>query len=899
MSVRHQLKLLLGGLHARSGGESASGGLPPDSASSTNARLSATRDFLDRNRLVSALIFVVTVVSIVLISWAGMTTSNFAVLPNQLATVRVTASTPFTYASEEKTRAARDQFLDRVPPVYRLENEPFLRFESAARLLLAQLDSHEAAHPAPPSTSLAPGTALSAPTTARPVAPAPPRPNSQISNLNSQLSPASLRPEFAALAESFNARGPYHATPEDIAALLSIGDSKARAALFENGLAILRDIYAQGVADSALVGTGNSRALVFQIARPAPASAPLVTPTLTPSANPTPAPSASLTPPSAVATSANPSAAAPRSVQSMEDALTLLRVGLATDGVSRSATQAVFRLFRFGLVPNVLYDRAATQAALNLAKRAFKPVTISVTRGQSIIEPGDRVTPEQHEMFQAYRRYLLDHGDTELNEGLTLFGRVLLVLAMVLASLIYIRIEDPETLRSNVRCGLLALVVIVNLALVRANYSLGGAEFFVRDGSWASTLPYVAPTALAPLIVAILIDAGSGIFMALLISIFTGVIYGNRLDLLVLTFLASLVAIFIGREARRRGLVVRAAGAGGLTVAAFAALIGIADQTPIDTIARQMTAGLATGLLTGVAVVGVLPILESLFKRTTDITLLELTDYNHPLLRRMQLDAPGTYHHSLVVAQLSENACNAIGANPLLARVCALFHDVGKTAHAADFTENQRDGHNPHDARDPAESARIIRQHVTDGVELAARHNLPRAVLDVIRQHHGTSLVRYFYDRAVAQTRAPSTTGPKRRAPVPAEATKADATAAASAVAFPPPDSKIENPLSKISESAFRYAGPRPQFKESAIISLADGIEAASRSLRTATPETLRDLINRIVNDRIADSQLDEAPLTFDEITKIKNSFQFTLLNMLHSRVAYPAAEQPPAKANA
>jgi putative nucleotidyltransferase with HDIG domain len=503
-------------------------------------------------------------------------------------------------------------------------------------------------------------------------------------------------------------------------------------------------------------------------------------------------------------------------------------------------------------------------------------------------------------MFQAYRRYLLDHGDTDLNEGLTLFGRVLLVLAMVLASLIYIRIEDPETLRSNVRCGLLALVVIANLALVRANYSLGGAEFFVRDGSWASTLPYVAPTALAPLIVAILIDAGSGIFMALLISIFTGVIYGNRLDLLVLTFLASLVAIFIGREARRRGLVVRAAGAGGLTVAAFAALIGIADQTPIDTLARQMTAGLATGLLTGVAVVGVLPILESLFKRTTDITLLELTDYNHPLLRRMQLDAPGTYHHSLVVAQLSENACNAIGANPLLARVCALFHDVGKTAHAADFTENQRDGHNPHDARDPAESARIIRQHVTDGVELAARHNLPRAVLDVIRQHHGTSLVRFFYERAIAQTRAPFTASPKRRAHATAEAAKADATiTASSSVTHPPAESKIENPNSKISESAFRYAGPRPQFKESAIISLADGIEAASRSLRTATPEALRDLINRIVNDRIADSQLDEAPLTFDEITKIKNSFQFTLMNMLHSRVAYPSAEQPTAKANA
>ena len=145
----------------------------------------------------------------------------------------------------------------------------------------------------------------------------------------------------------------------------------------------------------------------------------------------------------------------------MEDALTVLRVSLATDGVPLPSTQALFRVFRFGLVPNVVFDRAATQARVAAAIRTLKPVSISVARGQSIIEPGDRVTPEQHEMFQAHRRYLLDHGDTELNEGLTLFGRVLLVLAMVLASLIYIRIEDPETLRSNVRCGLLALVVII------------------------------------------------------------------------------------------------------------------------------------------------------------------------------------------------------------------------------------------------------------------------------------------------------------------------------------------------------------------------------------------------------------------------------------------------------
>eukprot|EP01035_Chromulina_nebulosa_P000978 gene978-1329_t len=256
MSVRNQLKLLIGGLNARRTGEPA-----PGHRASSNAALSATRDFLDRSRVVAALIFVITVVAIVLISWAGMTTSNVAVLPNQLATARVNASAAFTYESAEKTRAAREQFLDRVPPVSRPDPEPFRRFEPAARALLARLDAYEQAHIPPPATS---STPLSASNSSA-------RPNSvpsgsQLSALSSQPSAptsplahpataiATRRADFTAIAESFNAAGPYHATPEDIAALFAVGDAKARAAVFDNGLATLRDIYAQGVTDSALAG---------------------------------------------------------------------------------------------------------------------------------------------------------------------------------------------------------------------------------------------------------------------------------------------------------------------------------------------------------------------------------------------------------------------------------------------------------------------------------------------------------------------------------------------------------------------------------------------------------------------------------------------------------------------
>ncbi len=787
MSLRQNLQLLRGGLL---------GPRRSRKASDTSAAMA----FLGTSRFVAGLIFVATVVAIVFISFVGVSTLNLPILPGQFATVRVEASGPFSYVSEEKTRAARDALVDRVPPVYRLDYLPLQQFESNIRDLLVQLDKFE--HDFPTNTP----------------------------------SLANRRDALAGVIDAFNAKGPYRASVEDVVTLLGAGDTKTRSLLVESGLAALREIYTEGVHDTSLEQNGQPNSVtVYQILRP----------------------NGEIT---------------QRPVQSLEQALTFLRINLAAEGTGRPISTALFRLFRNGIIPNIVFDRDATQHRETEALKALKPVTVSVARGQTIVDPGTRVTPEQYEMLMAHRQFLVASGDTPRDEGLRLFGRTLLVLAMVIASVFYIRLEDRETLQNNGRLALLALVVIINLALVRVTYSLLSLEFFQRNSSWASTLPYIAPTALAPLIVAILIDAGSAIFMALLISIFTGVIYGNRLDLLVLTFLASMVAIFGCRDVHKRGRVVSAAVSGGLTVAAFALLIGFVDQVPAITLVQQVIAGLLIGLLTGILVVGVLPVLESLFKRTTDITLLELTDFNHPLLRLMQLEAPGTYHHSLVVAQLAENACNAIGANPLLARTCALFHDIGKTAKPEYFSENQREGANPHDASNPALSALIIKNHVQDGVELAHRHKLPRAVIDVIQQHHGTSLIRYFYERAKIGSVAPF---PLAGTALPGQENVKAA------------DSR--EPFNAVAESTYRYDGPRPQFKESAVVSLADAIEAASRSLRRVTPQHLGELIDSIFRDRISDGQLDEAPLTFAELAQIKSSFTFTLLNMLHSRVAYPS----------
>ncbi len=795
MSLIKNWKLLRGGLAA------------PRRARKT-AETSATLQFLEESRLIAVLIFVATVAAIVVISSVGITTADLPVLPNQLAAVRIVASAPFTYTSAEKTRLAREQLRNHVPPVYRLELAPMQQFETNLHDLLAQLEKFEHDYPAGPSLGDGRQKALEK------------------------------------ITDDFNARGPYRASVNDVSMLLSLGDAKARFSIVENGLAALHEIYTEGVHDGSLASSQTGAVTVFEIMK-------------------------------------GNDEIAQRPVQSTEEALTFLRINLAAEGVSREATLALFRLFENGVTPNLMFDRDATDRQQDEALKSLKPVTVSVDRGQTIIEPGTRVTPEQYEMLVAQRRFLLDNGDVQLDEDLQLFGRVLLVLAMVWASVLYIRLEDRATLQSNGRLALLALVVIINLGLVRLSYSLSGLPYFIEHDTAASLLPYTAPTALAPIIVAILIDAGSGIFMALLVSIFASVIYGNRLDLLVLTFLASLVAVFSCRSLRKRSRVVRAAGLGGLVVAVFALLIGVVNRLPVVAVLEQMAAGLGTGLATGVAVVGLLPILEGLFKRTTDITLLELSDFNHSLLRLLQMEAPGTYHHSLVVAQLAENAANAIGANPLLARVCAQFHDIGKIGKPEYFSENQRSGFDPHEGNNPSLSALIIKSHVKDGVDMALKHKLPKAVIDVIQQHHGTTLIRSFFERAKNETRAPFTgTAPFAAAP----------------------RRNSNNPFAaKVSETTYRYDGPRPQFKESAIIMLADGTEAASRSLRKVTPQHLGELIEQIVRERIADGQLDEAPLTFEEISKIKSSFNFTLLNMLHARVAYPTdtEEKPEPKGQA
>lgn len=547
------------------------------------------------------------------------------------------------------------------------------------------------------------------------------------------------------------------------------------------------------------------------------------------------------------------------------EALRNLRINVAALDIPREATVALFRILRNGLVPNIRFDAELTAELVEKARQSVEPVVVAVNAGETIIDPDVRVTDLQYEQLQAYRNALKDAHQRNLGFDVRLAERSILTVILIAAILSYLRISRIRFL-DNIRVYLLsAAVVLLNLLFMRLMIETGDATLTQGNPLFARLLPFIMPVVIAPMIVTILSGPRQGIAAAAIVCSLNAIMQGDVLEIGVISMAASLTGIFHCRNIQLRASIVRAGMAAGAVLSTYVIIGAIDMQLPFWTIAAQIIASLLNGAFSGIIIVGVLPVLEQLFKYTSDITLLELTDFNHPLLRKMQVEAPGSYHHSLMVANLSENAASAIGANTLVCRVCSLFHDIGKIIKPEYYAENQQDGQNPHIERNPSMSALVIKSHVKEGVQLAKEFRLPRIIMDVIRQHHGTSLIQYFYYKALEQQKS-------EKLPT----------------AYTPNAPRIE--LDQVNEATYRYEGPVPQFTESAIIMLADSVEAASRSLRKVTPQAIDELVDKIFSSRIEDRQLDDTPLTFRELSRIKESFAFTLLNMLHARVEYPDA---------
>ncbi|HEY2799320.1 MAG TPA: HDIG domain-containing protein [Chthoniobacterales bacterium] len=430
-------------------------------------------------------------------------------------------------------------------------------------------------------------------------------------------------------------------------------------------------------------------------------------------------------------------------------------------------------------------------------------------------------------------------------------------------------INQPKTFLRNSRVLLLFGIIFFQLAITKLLFVLCNSGVFVLlkpETAWL-----IVPYAFAPLVLCVLLGRNHGLYGAVFVSLFSSILV-NKIDapMLVNGLISGFTAVYLTLQVRRRSRLIRAGLCVGLAIWLLSLTFGFIGPfnlfspgaTDWPMIGIQSALAIGNGIVTAMVVGGALPILEHLFQITTDISWLEASDLNHPLLRRMTIEAPGTYHHSLVVANLAESAAEAIGANATLCRVCSYFHDVGKLVKPEYFTENMNFERNPHDDLAPTMSALIIIAHVKEGVDLALKHGLNQQVIDVIQQHHGTSLVFYFYKRALQQHE--------------------DARAGGKIMKM------REEDIPEVSEESFRYSGPKPQTKESGIVSLADMVESASRSLEKPTPQKIEQLVTDLIDQRLADHQLDECELTLRELKTIAERFRFTLMNMLHTRIAYP-----------
>ncbi len=445
--------------------------------------------------------------------------------------------------------------------------------------------------------------------------------------------------------------------------------------------------------------------------------------------------------------------------------------------------------------------------------------------------------------------------------------RILIAMLLLGAALAQLFINHPDVFCRNSRLALIFSVLLMQLTAAKALLTAG---LSAESPSWQAAAYLAVPFAFAPLTLSVLAGRNIALFAAIFGSLLGAVLlYSFDSAYLVVGLLSGFVAVSVTLQVRRRSRLVKAGFYTGLAVwltgFAFGLVGPILWTNPTAT--DWQAIGLETLVAVGSAVVvaslagGLLPMFESVFDVTTDISWLEAADLNHPLLTEMSLKAPGTYYHSMAVAQLAEAAAETVGANETVCRVGAYFHDIGKLVKQEYFSENQSAGRNPHDDLTPTMSALIIKAHVKEGIDLALRYKLNPTIVDIIQQHHGTTLVSYFYNRSLQQQEDARRGG------------------------------KIMNmraeDIPDVDEQSFRYSGPRPQFPESAIISLADSVESASRSLSRPTPQRIEQLINDIVDARIADHELDESHLTLNELREIVESFRFTLMSMMHSRIAY------------
>ncbi len=537
-----------------------------------------------------------------------------------------------------------------------------------------------------------------------------------------------------------------------------------------------------------------------------------------------------------------------------------------TLGMNNALAMSLYRVANQALVPNIEFDEQKTQLKREEARNKVKPVVIKIREGEILIDSETLPSPLVAEKLKAYRNecFLRNESFSSSTKSVD----AIFCLLIVMSGAFFIAVSRAPKNKHPKTIAIFCALLIINLVLERALVWFCSAEYFDPNTPLLQILMYVAPIMLGPIMMVLLFGSYTGFIMAIMISALTTNMVSEGIVYFMTFFSAALVAIYFCATAKTRWSVVVGGVIYGSIIALISLIIGLCINIPIEISIWQAILSISSGLVMGVVAIGILPILEALSGRYSNITLSDYTNFNNALLRRLQVEAPGTYHHSVMVSHIAESAALAVKANAMLCRVGSLYHDIGKLQKPEFYTENQGGGKNAHDDQNPSMSALIIKNHIREGEEIAKIARLPKQIIDIIGQHHGTTIISYFYRKAVKLAEA------NGNANDPVQALR---------------DAGLD-------ESVFRYDGPKPQSLESAIIMIADSCEAASRSLTRVTKHGLEELVNNIVNSKINDGQFDECPITVKQISQLKESIVYTMLTMLHTRVAYEKDEKKDGK---
>jgi putative nucleotidyltransferase with HDIG domain len=533
------------------------------------------------------------------------------------------------------------------------------------------------------------------------------------------------------------------------------------------------------------------------------------------------------------------------------------QAALLTPVLGKETSAIALKIAEHFLRPNLTFNKDETEEKKINAREKINPVYFQVKRGEVILRPGERVQEEHLLKIKALKKA------QERTHLLAILIGMGLLTFLILVSLYQFSTQNIRKIALSQKdllffsTALLGIIALLKLFQLSTDV-LGGEFFSIPSSSYL----YLFPIATGAMLVRIVLNSEVAIVFSLLASYFSAALMGNQLFYFIFTFVGSVIGAHKVARCEQRSVLIKA----GITVGGINILMIISynliSGNPFKmTLLSDLMMGFLGGILAPVLVLGIAPIIESLFGYTTDIKLLELANMDHPILKDLILQVPGTYHHSIIVGSLVEAAAKSIAANPLLARVSAYYHDIGKLKKPLYFIENVGGGENKHDHLIPTMSSLILISHVKDGVEMARENRLGERIGHIIQQHHGTSLISYFFQKAKEK----------------------------------------ENPeMESINENDFRYPGPKPQTKEAGIVMLADSVEAASRALTDPTPSRIKSLVQRITNNIFLDGQLEECELTLKDLQKIQESFDRILTAIFHQRIDYPlsTSSESPKKRN-